>query len=636
MGHVRQRILTSRPAPAGTAVVTAFIGEHCPPAPSQPQADRSAGAAQRNVLLVLFALFLSPSLPAEDLAKEEALRWLGQKQRLTVVEAAALAQKFGAFQGPVATMALVELAVDVRQPVRAAAIATLVANAPSEAAPWPLKLAGSTAIPARVAGIELAAALDAAQLVPASGSASSAALSIPVIQKLSKDGDPRVRLAAAESAAGRPWPGATAPNAPTFTGWFSQWLTDQDPRVQVPAITGLAQARDLTKGQDLLLGRLGLPLTSEDASHRIVDGLLGAGMPAGTISEKLLKILSSNAHSDLRALSGELLARCAGIEAIPFLITALKASPGPRNAGVRAAIADTLGVLAPNDPALIKLVHQALVPLVVDAWWGTRCAALWALMRTANRDCVPLAIQGLQRETNDAVVDLLRAYTGQNLRTFAEWSGWWKAYGAAWKPGRTGTAGDESSIDFYEVTDRTSNVCFVFDTSGSMSEMQEVLDRRRGLREQRSRFDAATSELWGALRKLDPGTRFNVVYFDSQAESWQTAPLRASWRNKARFRDDLHLHAPGSATNLHDALLLGLDQPQVETLYVLTDGHPTAGDLQEPTQLAEAMLLHNLDRKRPARIHTVAFFIDPKESGDAKKLLEPLARRTGGIYRVIE
>ncbi len=567
----------------------------------------------------LLPMLLLMPLAGADIAKDEAVKLLATRDQLPVGQAAALAQRIAAYQGPIAVQALAGLAVDQRMAVRTAAIEALAAT-PAEAAPWIDKLIAARPIYAKVAAIELASKL-------------RGALAVDQIAKAAGDPEPRVRLAVAQSAATWPWPGATAKTATAQVNLLTKLFADQDQRVRLQAIPGLAAAKDLPRASDLLLAKL--VADGEEPAGRTIEALLANGYSATTLSEGLLKALSMpQATPDLKALAADLLGRMGGVESVKPLLAALDGARG-RAGEVRAGIADALGLIAPEDPALVAAIHKALLPQVGDTHPGARWAATWALMRTGSKDVVPAALTVLSKRPEDEpLYDMLRTYTGQTYPTIAQWATWWQSSGASWQPSRgTMTAKESSDIDFYDLRDATSNICYVFDVSGSMNEQQVPNKKQGGLR---TKFDAASEELWRSVRRLEAGTRFSVVYFDSTVKRWDVGVVRASWRNKARFKDDLGLRAPGGATNAHDALLTGLDAHLVESVYFLSDGEPTTGLIVEPAKITPAIRDADLDRQAMARIHTVAFYIDPKEAKVAKEFMEALAKATGGGHRAVE
>jgi uncharacterized protein YegL len=82
----------------------------------------------------------------------------------------------------------------------------------------------------------------------------------------------------------------------------------------------------------------------------------------------------------------------------------------------------------------------------------------------------------------------------------------------------------------------------------------------------------------------------------------------------------------GGATNLFDALERAHADPLVDTIYLLTDGAPTAGKLRDPDAIvAEVQRWH---RTRRVTIHTIAVGMDGA-------LLKRLSALSGGQHRMV-
>jgi len=82
-------------------------------------------------------------------------------------------------------------------------------------------------------------------------------------------------------------------------------------------------------------------------------------------------------------------------------------------------------------------------------------------------------------------------------------------------------------------------------------------------------------------------------------------------------------------TNISLALSAALDQHDVETIFFLTDGMPTEGILI-PKEIVKRTTEKNLDRRRPARIFTIAPCIP-----EAAKFLSNLADWNEGEYKLV-
>jgi HEAT repeat protein len=269
----------------------------------------------------------------------------------------------------------------------------------------------------------------------------------------------------------------------------------------------------------------------------------------------------------------------------PFL-----SAPDPR---LREVTARALGALAcPRGvPVLIRALDDP-EPRVAES-------ASSALASLDSPDAVEPLIDRLAREhgkdqrLSEAFERALGRLTGATLGDDPEmWRAWWKVNRD--KP--RATAGDPSAPQtaagprYYGLRVRSSRVVFVVDVSRSM-----------GWNE---RLDTAKDELLQTIRHLAPGTRFDVVTYSDKAEAWAGKLVPATPENVRRAARHVQRLEPQNATNIVDGLRAALKNVDVDTIFFLSDGTPTAGMPVEPDEiLAE---LREANRWRRVRIHTVA------------------------------
>jgi Mg-chelatase subunit ChlD len=153
------------------------------------------------------------------------------------------------------------------------------------------------------------------------------------------------------------------------------------------------------------------------------------------------------------------------------------------------------------------------------------------------------------------------------------------------------------------------HVTFVIDASGSMSE---------GHAEHGTRWAAVCAELRAALDRMD-GAHVNVIRFAGEARAAfpRAAPLTAARRAQIeRFLAD----PPAGRTALYDGIALALEDPEVDTVVVLSDGAPSAGSHFTKSDLLAEVRRGN--RWRRARIDVVSVGSD----GIAKRWRDVLRR----------
>uniref|UniRef100_A0A670KIP8 von Willebrand factor A domain containing 3A n=1 Tax=Podarcis muralis TaxID=64176 RepID=A0A670KIP8_PODMU len=154
-----------------------------------------------------------------------------------------------------------------------------------------------------------------------------------------------------------------------------------------------------------------------------------------------------------------------------------------------------------------------------------------------------------------------------------------------------------------------ANVCILIDTSGSMDRsLQEVTKE-------------LTSLIWEQLRKNN--VKFSLISFAEDVDVWQECLVEATnetCHDAVQWLSTFHAHGN---TSILKALRRAFSLPDVEALYVLTDGKP---DTSCSLVLKEIEMLL---KKRAIIIHTISFNCSDRAAND---FLKKLAFQTGGRY----
>ena len=90
----------------------------------------------------------------------------------------------------------------------------------------------------------------------------------------------------------------------------------------------------------------------------------------------------------------------------------------------------------------------------------------------------------------------------------------------------------------------------------------------------------------------------------------------------------------GGETNAYGALQLAFKDPDVDTIYLLSDGTPTAGD--ETIAEVIRMKVRDWNRHRKVIINCIGFFpgeADYEDKDLAREFLRGLARDNEGFYK---
>ena len=98
----------------------------------------------------------------------------------------------------------------------------------------------------------------------------------------------------------------------------------------------------------------------------------------------------------------------------------------------------------------------------------------------------------------------------------------------------------------------------------------------------------------------------------------------ASKENKAELASRVDKLTPTGGTNIHDALEEAFRDPELDTIYLLTDGAPGVGAITNVEELADEVQRWNRTRQ-VRQLHGISI-------GENSRLLQRLAKESGGTY----
>ena len=160
----------------------------------------------------------------------------------------------------------------------------------------------------------------------------------------------------------------------------------------------------------------------------------------------------------------------------------------------------------------------------------------------------------------------------------------------------------------------SNNFALVVDTSGSMS--AKVKDGK-------TRLDIAKEQIAGTIERIRDGVLFNVIPFSDNALPMEEVLIEMD----DTLREDAFLFVEGlraaGGTNVYEGLAAAFEDEVVDTIYLLTDGVPSAGAITDSTELREEVARWN--STRGIRIHSISV-------GKASALLKGLSEDSGGEY----
>ncbi len=300
----------------------------------------------------------------------------------------------------------------------------------------------------------------------------------------------------------------------------------------------------------------------------------------------------------LREAAARALGVLGSAKALPGLVRALD-DPAPR---VAESAATALSLLAPAGVAVS-------VPAILARWDKAR---------------------GKDDRLEEAFERALSRITGAEVGSDPElWRSWWAANKdrppaeVSRREAPTTVAGAR----YYGFAVRSSHAVFVLDVSKSMG--------------WNGRLDGARKELVQVLERLPARTRFTIISFSDAAPSWSEKLLAATpdvVRRAVHFVERLE---PVGGTNSFEALRAAFAEEEVDSIYFLSDGHPSVGAIVDPDEILAQV--RELNRWRRVRIHTIALlkgepppmFADLEDQAAAESFMRRLAEENDGRFVAI-
>ena len=354
-----------------------------------------------------------------------------------------------------------------------------------------------------------------------------------------------------------------------------------------------------------------------------------------------------------------------GLNSIPALIELT----GDKEPAVRCAALLALATM--REDRGIDLAIAALD----DPVWQVRASAASSLysMR-ALRSIDPLITQ-METEQGRLLEDYARALEEITAKRFglrAElWRKWWTgikerfviptdeelAAAKAKRDENRARYSPPGSTSYHGIETPSRSVVFIIDVSGSMENHVIEKDRFEGRDLQSmSKIDIAKGELQRTIEGLEPYVKLNIFTFATEVKSWEKKLVTCNPLNRRSAIDWVgNLKAIGGnskerlarvgltgaanleagKTNTFGALMRALGvagrgaredgyEVMVDTIFFLSDGRPTVGDLIDPADiLAEVRAANDL---RKVVIHTLAI-------GEFQRgFMVDMAKENGGIF----
>ncbi|MFQ5749097.1 MAG: HEAT repeat domain-containing protein [Planctomycetota bacterium] len=442
-------------------------------------------------------------------------------------------------------------------------------------------------------------------------------------------------------------------------------LRDKDRRVADAAIEVLGQLPSETARQPLR------EVLAKSSDRREVSGVLRAVSRGGWKEfAPLVREQFENGEAGVRVWAATAAARLKDAEALPALAEMAREDD---NDLVRVAAVDALGALGKGRE---EAAGPPLVAALNDPALEVQTAACLALHKVRVKEAVPVLIDLLENGKGrilEQVYPALIAVTDlQFVDDPALWRRWWAKAGDSYRvPTEAEIAKrrvarrkanaqyrpSQSEASFMGIDTTSTRVVFIIDVSGSM---QDYVVNRDGFKQRGftrfGKLDIVKEELLRTVQNLDTSVSFNILSFATKVRPWKKRLVQANalnrrsaaaWVRKLKPIGGSSARGLASAglsgssgleegrTNTYAALLAGLGvtggedpaakvKSDLDTVFFLSDGRPSVGELVDPDDILEAIT--GLNRFRRVTLHTIAI-------GEFQKdFMTDLARQNGGMF----
>jgi len=403
---------------------------------------------------------------------------------------------------------------------------------------------------------------------------------------------------------------------------------EQDLQVLAALIRGLDHVNDV-KTAELVLSRLGF---DSDLIRETVVMLLEK-----TTVPEVIEWMRSTALTSPDAMTRAHVARVLGTLKYLPARQALEAALDDPHWLVRANAAQALAMLA--DPASAAALVAKIEDANPKAWiakadamatygmatsaatvpvtkrltasdWQVRLTACRTLAKMGDKDAVEPLIDRLDGEGGRLKKEIHAALQAVSHENFGEnpqtWRTWWKKQKPQGIPPELPPVNPDDARyakpkpirpedpTYYGKRIFSQSLLFVIDLSLSMNtfiKVPEEAQKRLGTLASGQRIAVAKEAARSAIAKLDDRARFNVVFFSTKVNPWQKGLVVAGGMKEAALsaiqaaalEDETNIFgALRAAVGLHERSTLTAElDPIPDTIYFMTDGTPTRGEITD-------------------------------------------------------
>ncbi|MCA9320086.1 MAG: VWA domain-containing protein [Planctomycetes bacterium] len=277
-------------------------------------------------------------------------------------------------------------------------------------------------------------------------------------------------------------------------------------------------------------------------------------------------------------------------------------------------------------PDHVRTARATILEAIEHPHHLVRSAAYEACTWLRDKDIVDRLIARIPEESGRPLHDLQAALA--NLTGFDwgvkhdRWVAWWEKvrdeYPLPPRTERQRGAGSGGYARFYDIEVKSDRVLFIVDLSGSMEGKAKS---------GKTKLQEAKESLIGILQTFNSDVKFNIVVFDTNFRPWGKKLTRATPDAIDKAKTWVENLRSGGATNINDSLEYGLQMDEVDTIFLLSDGAPTAGRTTDVGEIARTM--ERANRFLRIRINTIGIGLGAR----TRRFMERLARENYGESR---
>lgn len=222
----------------------------------------------------------------------------------------------------------------------------------------------------------------------------------------------------------------------------------------------------------------------------------------------------------------------------------------------------------------------------------------------------------------------------------------------------------KKSDKYYGIELKESKYVFLIDISGSMENQAEkdvqgriiskatdkvadkISDKVGGgeivglvnnqIKKQMTKLEKAKKKIIPVINGFTEDNYFTIIIFDNEIRMWKKELVQATKANKKKAVVYVKALKADGGTNISDALETAFDLAgdgvkdstkalNVETIFLLTDGEPSAGKITAPDEIIDAV--NEWNKLKRVKIHAIGL----GENHD-KQFMREIAEQNNGMY----